>query len=107
MWRGGAARSTGSDVALPRGNPVVLLAHVKINTVVTTDTASGRSDAQPTMLEPRRTRMTNRRITAIVTAYEAGKSSKQIASEMHIAKSTVLKVLRSRGVEIRPPGRAR
>ncbi|WP_392391015.1 helix-turn-helix domain-containing protein [Nocardioides sp. LHD-245] len=49
--------------------------------------------------------MTDRRRAEIVAAYQDGKSSRQIASELQVAKSTVLNILRSAGAEVRPRGR--
>ena len=51
-----------------------------------------------------------RRITAglraaVVAAYESGQPSRQVAEELELGRTTVLKILKAAGVTIRPQGR--
>jgi DNA invertase Pin-like site-specific DNA recombinase len=51
-----------------------------------------------------------RRITAqlradVVAAYESGKTSRQVAEELELGRTTVLKILKAVGVIVRPQGR--
>lgn len=61
--------------------------------------AGGRS-----ILEGRRTRVTERLEQRIVELYGLGWSSRMVASELGVAKATVLRVLKSRGVAVRSRG---
>lgn len=51
-----------------------------------------------------------RRITAslrdaVVVAYESGQTSRQVAEELELGRTTVLKILKAAGVMVRPQGR--
>ena len=53
---------------------------------------------------PRRSRVTTALRADVVARYQRGESSRQAAEGCGVAKSTVLKILRSEGVEVRPWG---
>jgi hypothetical protein len=40
----------------------------------------------------------------VVARYQRGETSREVGEGCHIAKSTVLKILRSEGVDVRPWG---
>ena len=52
-------------------------------------------------LGPRRTRVTSALRAEVVDRYVRGESSAEVAGSCGIAKSTVLKILRIEGVEVR------
>ncbi len=56
------------------------------------------------ILAGRRTRMTDRVEHRTVELYELGLSTRQVAEQVGIAKTTVLRVLKARGVMVRPQG---
>jgi hypothetical protein len=43
--------------------------------------------------------------TAVVEAYESEKTSRQVAEEWALGRTTVLKILKAAGVTVRPQGR--
>jgi len=51
-----------------------------------------------------RTRITQRHRDQMVELYEGGMDSREVAAELGVAKSTVLRTLRARGVTVRPWG---
>lgn len=51
-----------------------------------------------------RQRVTDRLRGEVVRLYESGQSSRRVADEVNLARSTVLKILKQQGVVIRPPG---
>lgn len=53
---------------------------------------------------PRRTRVTADLRAEVMAQYQRGRTSRQVADGLAIAKSTVLQILRSEGVEVRPWG---
>ena len=56
------------------------------------------------MLPIARPRITERQRDRMVELYEGGMDSQAVADEVGVAKSTVLRTLKARGVEIRPWG---
>jgi hypothetical protein len=62
-------------------------------------------DDKATSPQPgRRTRVTSRLRAEVVRRYEAGAPSREVAEELGIGKATVLKVLRTEGVQLKPMG---
>jgi DNA invertase Pin-like site-specific DNA recombinase len=60
----------------------------------------------PFVSPPRqRRRITAQLRTAVVEAYESEKTSRQIAEEWALGRTTVLKILKAAGVTVRPQGR--
>ena len=53
---------------------------------------------------PRRSRVTTALRVDVVVRYQRGESSREVAATCGIAKSTVLKILRSEGIEVRSWG---
>ena len=51
---------------------------------------------------PRRSRVTTTLRADVVARYQRGESSRVIAENCGIAKSTILKILRTEGIEVRP-----
>jgi DNA-binding transcriptional regulator LsrR (DeoR family) len=39
-----------------------------------------------------------------VEAYESGRTSRQVAKELELGRTTVLKILKAAGLTVRPPG---
>jgi DNA invertase Pin-like site-specific DNA recombinase len=54
---------------------------------------------------PQRRRITARLRAEVVEAYESGKTSRQIAEELALGRTTVLKILNNAGMTVRPQGR--
>jgi DNA-binding NarL/FixJ family response regulator len=52
-----------------------------------------------------RRRLTARLRAEVVEAYEAGQTSRQVAEELGLGRSTVLGILKDAGVVVRPQGR--
>jgi len=78
-------------------------------TTLLTDVQDGVSvtDGSSRFVSPPRQR---RRITAqlradVVEAYESGKTSRQVAEELALGRTTVLKILKAAGVTVWPQGR--
>lgn len=53
---------------------------------------------------PKRRRITAQLRTAVVEAYESGRTSREVAEELNIGRSTVLKILKQAGATVRPQG---
>jgi hypothetical protein len=53
---------------------------------------------------PRRVRITPEIRAEVVSRYQGGESSRQVAEAFGIAKSTVLNILRSESADVRPQG---
>ncbi|WP_390894685.1 helix-turn-helix domain-containing protein [Mycolicibacterium neoaurum] len=51
-----------------------------------------------------RRRLTARLRAAVVEAYESGQTSRQVAEELSLGRSTVLGILKDAGVAVRPQG---
>lgn len=79
---------------------VVVLAHAKTNTLTP---LSGTTDRPPARL-PGRARITGRQRERIVSLYESGLSTRTVAAECDLAKTTVLQVLIKAGISLRPRG---
>jgi hypothetical protein len=54
---------------------------------------------------PQRRRITAQLRADVVEAYESGKTSRQVAEEVALGRTTVLKILKVAGATIRPQGR--
>jgi DNA invertase Pin-like site-specific DNA recombinase len=52
----------------------------------------------------RRRRITAQLRVAVVEAYESGETSRQVAEELELGRTTVLKILKAAGVKLRPQG---
>jgi DNA-binding NarL/FixJ family response regulator len=52
-----------------------------------------------------RRRITARLRAAVVEAYESGQTSRQVAEELVLGRTTVPKILKAAGVTVRPQGR--
>jgi hypothetical protein len=61
-------------------------------------------DELPSTDPRRRTRVTPQLRAEIVRRYQAGEPSRLVAEELEIGKATVLKVLKSAGVKLKPTG---
>jgi hypothetical protein len=86
-------------VALSRFSPNTLLTSVQYN-VYEKDRPS-RFVSPP----PKRRRITAGLRADVVEAYESGKTSRQVAEDLALGRTTVLKILKAAGVTIRPQGR--
>jgi DNA invertase Pin-like site-specific DNA recombinase len=81
---------------------LVVLASAKTNTQTPRGTPSVRQTAKPTRRKQRIRRSTQ---DAAVQLYIQGRSARDIATELHIGRTTVLDILRRNEVEMRPPHR--
>lgn len=63
-----------------------------------------RSDQQRSVRVPIRSRVTNRQRLEAVELYNLGLSALDVAERLGLGKSTVLKILKTSGVKIRPQG---
>jgi len=54
---------------------------------------------------PKRRRITAQLRADVVEAYGLGKTSQQVAEELALGRTTVLKILKAAGVTVRPQGR--
>lgn len=65
-----------------------------------------RTEASARMerITPQRKRITAADRRRIVDLYAKGMSTRQVGDEMSLAKSTVLRILKAEGVELRPQG---
>lgn len=79
---------------------MVVLAQVNLNTLDQVPAPSARST--PTRPPQRRLRRADE--AKICELYQQGMSSRRVAEEMGVAKSTVLRVLKAAKVEMRPWG---
>jgi hypothetical protein len=60
----------------------------------------------PFVSPPRqRHRITARLRAVVVEAYESGQTSRQVAEELALGRTTVLKILKTAGATVRPQGR--
>ena len=61
----------------------------------------------PLLVSPprQRRRVTDRLRAEVVEAYQAGQTSRQVAEESGLGRSTVLGILKDAGVTMRPQGR--
>lgn len=80
---------------------MVALAKINLNTPVVRESSTVR--VKETVA--RRRRVTGRDRVQIVELYSKGKSSRAVAQEVGVAKSTVLRVLGEEEVELRPQGK--
>lgn len=85
-------------VALGRFSPNTLLTHAQDN--VSAADGSSRFISPP----PKRRRLTAQLRADVIEAYESGKTSRQVAAELALGRSTVLKILKAAGVAVRPQG---
>jgi DNA-binding NarL/FixJ family response regulator len=83
---------------------VVALAASWPNSSLPPVTRSDRGEHNVTTVPPQRTRVTRVIEQDIVKRYQAGQSTRRIAASLDIAKATVLRVLKSAGVPMRPTG---
>jgi DNA-binding NarL/FixJ family response regulator len=86
-------------VALSRFSPNTLLTHMQNDAEVTYGSSRFASPPQ------QRRRITAQLRSAVVKAYESGQSSRQVAEELMLGRTTVLKILTAAGVTVRPQGR--
>lgn len=78
---------------------MVALAQINSNTRRPVGPASDR--VRPTV----RQRLTNRDRDRIAQAYADGLSFAEVAEQQGVARSTAMRIVRSRGIEVRPWGR--
>jgi hypothetical protein len=86
-------------VALSRFSPNTLLTCVQDDASVTN--RPSRFVSPPLQ----RRRITARLRAEVVEAYDSGKTSRQVAEELALGRTTVLKILKAAGVTVRPQGR--
>jgi hypothetical protein len=89
----------GTVVALIRFSPNILLTNVQDDADVTDRPSRFVSP------RPKRRRITARLRADVVDAYELGQTSRQVAEEFALGRTTVLKILRTAAVTIRPQGK--
>jgi hypothetical protein len=65
---------------------------------------TGRSSSVASPARHRR-RITDKLRADLVDAYESGQTSRQVADELALGRTTVLKILKDAGVTVRPQGR--
>jgi DNA invertase Pin-like site-specific DNA recombinase len=65
------------------------------------------TDRSPSFVSPprQRRRITARLRAAVVEADESGQTSRQVAEELALGRTTVLKILKEADVTVRPQGR--
>jgi len=81
---------------------MVVLAQTNPNTLTPLVTPSAR----PTATRPSgKRRLKQSEKNQIVQLYNSGMSTRAVASQLQVSKTTVLGVLKHRGVEVRPRGR--
>lgn len=80
---------------------MVVLASTKPNTLRFTRKRSDQRQSAPVAF---RSRVTLKMREEVVELYEAGLSALAVAEQLHIGKSTVLKILKAAGVTVRPQG---
>ncbi len=78
--------------------PLVVLTRLTLNTPVTLRPPSGR------VRRPVSRRVTRRQRDRVVELYSGGMSSRAVAHSVGVGRTTVLQILRARGVELRPQG---
>ncbi|UJH70441.1 helix-turn-helix domain-containing protein [Ornithinimicrobium sp. INDO-MA30-4] len=79
---------------------MVALASVTLNTSVVRSVPAARSRQTKTV----KRRLTNSDHARMVELYEAGDNAQSVAEQVGVAKSTVLRTLKARGVQVRPRG---
>jgi hypothetical protein len=86
---------------------LVALERVCSNTLLTLAQDDAHVIERPSFASPprQRPRITAQLRTAVVEAYESGKTSRQVAEEWALGRTTVLKILKAAGVTVRPQGR--
>ncbi|WP_156765399.1 helix-turn-helix domain-containing protein [Mycobacterium sp. 1245852.3] len=86
-------------VALSQFIPNTLLTDVQVDGFV--------KDGASRFVSPprRRQRITAQLRAEVVAAYESGQTSRQVADEFALGRTTVLKILKAAGVTVRPQGR--
>lgn len=80
---------------------MVVLAGAKANTPACRES---RTDQRLSEAGSFRSRITERLRCDVVRLYESGLTSRAVAEELRIGKTTVLKILRQEGVEVRAHG---
>lgn len=77
------------------------------NTLVTHAQDGAHLIERPAFVSPprQRLRITAQLRTAVVEAYESGKTGRQVAGELALGRTTVVKILKAAGVAVRPHGR--
>jgi DNA invertase Pin-like site-specific DNA recombinase len=95
------------EVAPLRPFSLVALERVCSNTLLTLAQDDAHVIERPSFVSPprQRRRITAQLRTAVVEAYESGKTSRQVAEEWALGRATVLKILKAAGVTVRPQGR--
>lgn len=83
---------------------LVVLTQMKSNTGARLPDPSGRSSGQALPRPPQRRRLTARDRGNIVELYDSGESTRSIAIQMELGRTTVLNALKSEGVQLRPRG---
>ena len=86
-------------VALSRFSPNTSLTDAQDDAEVTYGSSRFVSPPQ------QRRRITAQLRSAVAKAYESGQSSRQVAEELMLGRTTVLKILKAAGVTVRPQGR--
>jgi hypothetical protein len=101
----GHENGPGSDLRGPFH--LIVLEHFWSNTLLTLAQDDAHVIERPSFVSPPRQRrqITAQLRTAVVEAYESGKTSRQIAEEWALGRTTVLKILKAAGVTARPQGR--
>lgn len=85
-------------VALGRFSPNTLLTGMQHEVSVTNEA--------PSFVSPPRVRrrITDRLRADVVAAYESGQTSRRVAEELELGRTTVLKILKAASVTVRPQG---
>jgi len=86
-------------IALGRFSPNTLLTDVQGEVAETNQSSAFVSPPRV------RRRITDRLRAEVVAAYESGQTSRQVAEELDLGRTTVLKILKAAGVEVRAQGR--
>ena len=83
---------------------MVVLSSANKNNLPTLDsrTVRARPEGEP---QAGRRRITAKDRQRIVELYGSGLSSRAVAAELHVSKASVLNVLKSALIELRPPGK--
>jgi DNA-binding NarL/FixJ family response regulator len=86
---------------------LVALERVCSNTLLTLVQDDAHVIERPSFVSPprQRRRITAQLRTAVVEAYGSGKTSRQVAEELVLGRTTVLKILKAAEVTVRPQGR--
>jgi len=86
------------------GSPQSVQSNTSLTDAKSDADATDRSSRFVSPLSQRR-RITARLRAAVVEAYESGQSSRQVAEQLMLGRTTVLKILKAAGVTVRPQGR--